>query len=191
MLELNLINSRRDSMRNKRKALRVFRIFNIFSIFVALIFVGIAFYLFSLTVKIHGNVISYKAQIKNNIVRYNIDILEKQWLQYIDLLTIADIEVRNNSAWAARFQELSRIVPVGVCLEKISILDGGSAKHLALNVLAMTGEKKAFEQVDALVVVLEKSPLFGPGVKVGSHDQRLVGDKAMESFQLIIPVKSL
>jgi Tfp pilus assembly protein PilN len=190
MLELNLISGRLGMMQAKRKLLRSLRIFNIICFFISVFSVAIAFSIFSQTVKIHASTATYKTEIQKNKTRYNVDTMEKQWIEYLDDLTVADMAL-NHPYWAVRFQELSRVVPIGICIEKIAIIPGDGTPFLSLDVVAMSGEKKAFERIDTLIGALEKSPLFGAGVKLESHEQRATGDKAMESFKIKIPVKPL
>lgn len=190
MLELNLISGRLWMLRGKRKLLHLFRIFNICCFVFTIAAIMVSALLFDDTRLKQERAAERKSQIRNEKSRHNVDSLEKRWMQYVSSLALVDRSL-SHVRWAPCFQSLARMVPAGVCIEKVSVTKSDDGWVLALDVVAVSDTKKAFDRVDGLVKDMQKSPLFGKGVKLESHEQRESDGKELESFKINAPVRPL
>lgn len=190
MLELNLISGRLWMLRGKRKLLHVFRIFNISCFVFTIVAITVSAFLFDDTRLKQASTDLRNSQIRNEKSRHNVDALEKRWMQHANALALVDRSL-GHVHWAPTFQALARMMPAGVCIEKASILKGDQGLALSLDVVAVSDTKKAFDRVDGLVKDMQKSPMFGKGVKLESHEQREADGKELESFKISAPVRPL
>lgn len=190
MLELNLINSRLWILRGKRKLLHVFRIFNIACFMFTVVAILISSFLYENTRQRQAGTDVRNNQIRNEKSRHAVDALEKRWMQHVNALAVVDRSL-DHVRWAPCFQAVARMMPAGVCIEKATVVTSGQGVSLALDVVAVSDGKKAFDRVDGLVKDMQKHPLFGKGVKLESHEQRENNGKELESFKISAPVRPL
>lgn len=177
-------------LRGKRKLLHVFRVFNIACFVFTVVAVIVSAFLYEDTRQKQGSTSLRNSKIRNEKIRHNVDALEKRWMQYVSSLALVDRSLEHVRL-SPCLQAMSRMTPPGVCIEKATVIKSDEGVALALDIVAVSDEKKAFDRVDGLVKEMQKNPLFGKGVKLESHEQREINGKDMESFKISAPIRPL
>ena len=88
----------------------------------------------------------------------------------------------------ARLDELERILPKKVCVDRIKL--DVKSEEIELQVIALTDEKGEFNQVKDFNKALEESDLFGGGVRLISQERIKVQEKDVYVIMISIPVRN-
>jgi len=172
----------------RRKYSRYLRIFYVFAViaFVATTLSFVTVIKKNLALKKEINAL--QADISDKKKAFDVQSLEKQWRDYIWKLKTINLMMNGRSLWGNRLKELANMLPAGMCISNIVVSEeqGGKIKYY-IELMAVQSEQKGFKQVDGYINAIESNKYFGKGVKVQSHERRMLNGKEVEIFQITLP----
>ena len=118
---------------------------------------------------------------------FKIEDFKKEWSGYYSKLMVIDKIMEDNLVKAKALGELGLVLPQGMCLTELRAKR--EAQILNVSILALEKENAEFDAVKHFLEDLERSALFGSGVKMESQDSIQLRNETVKLFRITIPLK--
>ncbi|HLD29435.1 MAG TPA: hypothetical protein VJC03_03760 [bacterium] len=187
MYEINLIRDKVVFPDEKKKYFGIFKLVFLGLIILFAYFIFVLMRASSEISKLRKERSFVELEISRAKENFKIEDFKMEWSGYYRKLMVIDRIMEDNLIKAKALEELGLVLPQGMCLTELRAKR--EARFMNVGILALEKDNAEFDAVKRFVEDLERSSLFGSGVKLESQDSIQLKNETVKLFRITIPLR--